>query len=239
MKKHVNHFIAVSESVKQNLINHHDILEGRIDVIHGFISPSNERIHPVLKKELNIPEESIIVGGCGGEPWRKGEDLFLQLAISVLRKTHDFPIYFVWLGGKHNEKELYQLHHDIETAGISNRVFLLPSVPNPMDYFIEMDIFAMTSREDPYPVVNLELASLGKPIVCFDDAGGSPEFVEADAGFIVPYLDVEAMAEKVSLLSKDKKLRTKLGERAREKVLSRHDINVAAPKILNVMRKFI
>ncbi|MDH6063711.1 hypothetical protein, partial [Umezakia ovalisporum] len=40
--------------------------------------------------------------------------------------------------------------------------------------------------------VCLEAASLGKPILCFDKAGGEPEFVEDDCGFIVPYLDLDA-----------------------------------------------
>ena len=31
--------------------------------------------------------------------------------------------------------------------------------------------------------------------VCFGEAGGAREFVEEDAGFVVPYLDVPAMAE--------------------------------------------
>ena len=41
-------------------------------------------------------------------------------------------------------------------------------------------------EEDPYTLVCLEAAALEKPYVCFEGAGGSPEFVEEDCGFVVP-----------------------------------------------------
>jgi len=95
----------------------------------------------------------------------------------------------------------------------------------------------LVSREDPFPLVCLEAASLGKPIVCFDKAGGMPEFVEDDCGFIVPYLDTEAMAEKIIELIKNPELRQRLGERARKKVKERFDVEVQAPKIFSLIQR--
>jgi glycosyltransferase involved in cell wall biosynthesis len=55
----------------------------------------------------------------------------------------------------------------------------------------------MTSREDPFPLVCIEVGMLGKPIVCFEKATGTAEIIEKGGGFIVPYLSVEGMAEKI------------------------------------------
>ena len=58
------------------------------------------------------------------------------------------------------------------------------------------DLLALTSREDPCPLVNMEAMESGLPVVAFDGAGGAPE-VLGDAGVCVPYLDVAAMAAAV------------------------------------------
>lgn len=110
------------------------------------------------------------------------------------------------------------------------------SKPNPLDYFSEFALFALMSREDPYPLVCLEAASLAKPIICFDQAGGEPEFVEDDCGFVVPYLNLDAMADKILLLIKSPDLRDKMGIQAKQKVVSRHHISVAAPQIIEIIR---
>jgi glycosyltransferase involved in cell wall biosynthesis len=65
------------------------------------------------------------------------------------------------------------------------------AVSNPLDYLSVFDIFALTSREDPYPLVVLEAALLQKPMVCFEKAGGAQDLIETDAGLIVPYLSLK------------------------------------------------
>jgi len=85
----------------------------------------------------------------------------------------------------------------------------------------------------------MEAAALGVPTVCFDGAGGGREFVEDDAGCVVPYLDVGAMAECVLDLLRNNELRTKLGRRARDKVRERHDIDVSAPKLLRIIERML
>ncbi len=243
VKSYTKHFIVVSEAVKEHLVTTHDIPEAQIEVIHGFIPISSltDRLDPLSnpRKELNIAADAFIVGSSGMETWRKGKDLFIQLAIAVLAKGGDVPIHFVWVGGRCNETETYQIRHDLHHAGITEQVHFVDHVTNPMDYYSQFDVFAMVSREDPFPLVNLEAAALGKPIVCFDGGGGSPEFVEDDAGFVVPYLDIAAMADKLILLARDNKLRADLGSRGCAKVAENHDIPVGARRILDVIEQYL
>jgi len=245
VKRCTTHYIAVSDAVKKNLVQAHGISENKVDVVHGFIpipkqdSNSFSLKSKDIRRSLNIPSNAFVVGASGFETWRKGKDLFVQMAYLLSQKLKDFPIYFIWVGGRNNGMDFYGIQHDIRHTGLENRVHFVEEVSNPLDYYAAFDIFAMTSREDPYPLVNLEVAALGKPIVCFENAGGSPEFVENDAGFIVPYLDIHLMAEKIITLAEDKELRKKLGYRAAQKVQERHDITVAAPKILKIIERFL
>ena len=63
-------------------------------------------------------------------------------------------------------------------------------------------------------------------------------FAETDCGYVVPYLDVEAFADKTATLLESPSLRREMGEQAREKARQRHDISVIAPKILDVIGRF-
>src|SRR2546425_8840604 len=96
------------------------------------------------------------------------------------------------------------------------------------------DVFVLTSREDPYPLVCLEAAALEKPIVCFANAGGASEFVEKDCGFVVPYLDMLAMADRIVSLIDSADRRRTMGTAARRKVKERHDVSRAAPHIADI-----
>jgi len=226
VKERTAHFIACSQAVKDNLVNRYNISLDNISVIHEFISIPDENAisaHHLLRRELKLPEDAFIVGSAGTRHLRKGPDLFMQLA-HCMRSKLNAPIHFVWLGGG---------------AKFDDYVHFLETKSNPLDYFAGFDLFALTSREDPYPIACLEAASLGKPILCFDKAGGEPEFVEKDCGFVVPSLDVDAMAERVIELYKNRGLLLQLGQNAAQKVRSRHKLEDNAPKILAIIKKYL
>jgi len=243
LKERVTHYIAASEAVKSNLVQNHGISEERIDVIHEFIPTqlNSAIIRPEsqsrIRKQLGIPPEALIVGACGSTIWRKGPDLFIQLARTVYQRQPDTRVDFVWVGGENAGPRFGELWHDVSLLGLEKYIHFLGDRPNPLDYFAAFDLFALVSREDPYPLVMLEAASVGKPVVCFDRAGGAKEFVEDDCGFVVPYLDLETMATQVLALCKDTKLRQRLGQRAMQKVRARHDVAHSASKIADIIER--
>lgn len=245
VKEYTNHYIAVSEAVQLNLVANHNIPEDKIDTVHEFIpvaasQESDQEVarHEVLQR-LNIPANAMIVGASGTLEWRKGPDLFVQLARSICGRQPSKPVHFVWIGGESRGPRFDQLMHDVAHAGLGGDVHFVGSQPNPLTYFAACDVFAMISREDPFPLVLLEAASLGKPIVCFDGSGGAKEFVEDDCGYVIPYLDVELMAVRVDRLLASVEVRDRFGRRAAEKVRQRHDVTIAAPKILSIIKRFL
>jgi glycosyltransferase involved in cell wall biosynthesis len=245
VKGYTSHYIAVSDAVRRNLVANHNIPEERIDTVHEFIpaTVSQEIDQGAARREvhqrLNISANAMIVGASGTLEWRKGPDLFVRLARSTRERQPSKPIHFVWIGAESGRPSFSQLMHDVAHAGLEGHVHFLGSQPDPLTYFAACDVFAMVSREDPFPLVLLEAASLGKPIVCFDGSGGAKEFVEDDCGYVIPYLDVKLMALRVDELLASEKARDRFGRRAAEKVLQRHDVTVAAPKILNIIKRFL
>jgi len=238
------HLIAVSNAVTKYYTGKFNYPEDRVSTFtlidHEFVDDkiANADYH-LLHKEFNIPEDAIIIGGCGNAEWRKGNDIFNWIAYDTLRKSSPLPVYFVWVG----VGEQHEIHDlilaDIQRMGLGDKIILIPPVPNAMDYISRFDIFLLSSREDPYPLVVTEAALNETPIVCFEKAGGAPELVEKDAGFVVPFMSVSAAADAIMELIVDPSLRNSMGRNAREKVLERHNTPNSIEKVKAIIQQYV
>jgi glycosyltransferase involved in cell wall biosynthesis len=241
--RHTNRFLAVSHAVRRNLIVNHNIKDEDIEMVPEFLPvgehcrSDSENARLEFIKRFALPDDAFIVGASGTPGWRKGSDLFVQVAGHVARIRPDAPIYFVWIGGPLSPTEWEYLAYDCERLGVAERVQFIDTQTDPKPLFRGMSAFAMVSREDPYPLVTIEAAAEAVPIVCFDQAGGTQELLEEDAGFVVPFLNTAAMAERIIELFDSPKLRIQLGDRVRAKVLERNDVNVVMPLIADVIRR--
>jgi glycosyltransferase involved in cell wall biosynthesis len=244
-KEHSDHFIAVSAAVKENLVRNLHVPAQQIDLVHEFIPvaeivrcPADEAKRSICR-QLNLPAASRLVGASGTTDWRKAPDLFIQVARAVRSRGFAEPVHFLWIGGEASGPVWGKLMHDALRAGVADCVHFLGTQTNPFPLYAGLDLFLLTSREDPFPLVMLENAAAGKPTVCFAESGGAPEFVGSDCGLVVPYLDTDAMAEAVLQLLGDAELQQQLGRQAAEKARTFHDMDVGATKILEIIERFL
>ena len=240
---HVTHFIAASGAVGDYLRARWTIAASKISVIHEFTSPppptsGNSDDRRRTREELGIAADEVLVGSCGTLDWRKGADLFLHVARLISSQAVAPAIKFVWVGANSSHPDTKRFLHDVRAAGLENSVGVVEATTEPWRYYAAMDMFALTSREDPFPLVMLEAAAAGLPIICFEGSGGGPEFVQTDAGYAAPYLNVEAFAARVRDLAADPAGRQHLGAAARNRVTSRFTIELQAPKLRAVIERF-
>jgi len=238
--QHTDCYIAASQAVADCLHETLGLPSEKIFPVHEFVATRLEGFDAAsarrrVREELKIPASAPVIGGSGTTDWRKSPDLFVQLARALQKRLAPKEVHFVWVGGDASGPEFGMLWHDVRRIGLEPFIHFVGHRENPRDYFAAFDVFALTSREDPYPLVVLEAAALGLPILGFEKSGGIGEFVENDAGFTVPYLDVDAMSARAAELLSNENLRRKLGARAREKAAQRHDVSVAAPRIVNII----
>jgi len=242
VRKCTDRFIAASPAVKHNLVENYGVASDVIDVVYEFIPVSDvtQATSPSksMRRQLQISEDGFVVCGSGLDAWRKGTDLFIRVASEVIKHSRR-PVFFIWVGGWLSEEEKAKHLSMSNQLGISENIHFTGMVGNPLDYFAIADAFALTSREDPFPLACLEAAALGKPILCFANAGGMPDFVENDAGFIVKQEDCGAMATKITYLIDHPDSTTALGMRAQLKVFERHDVDVGARQILEIISQLI
>jgi glycosyltransferase involved in cell wall biosynthesis len=97
------------------------------------------------------------------------------------------------------------------------------------------DVFVLPSREDPFPLVCLEAAATGLPVVAFREAGGMASFIEDDAGLVVEEIGGGSLAAAIRRLELDPELRSRLGHRGAAKVRERHDVADAARRIRQLL----
>jgi glycosyltransferase involved in cell wall biosynthesis len=216
--KHTDLFVAPSKAVKIFLQSAFKIGEDKVRELSYYI-PNNPE--PMAKEE-QTKNELFTVGGAGTTDWRKGADLFLSLAYSVAKKYPEAKVKFVWKGAV-GSLDLDRLQYDIKKASLQEFVFFESASDQMSAFYSSLDVFALTSREDPYPLVVLEAANQKVPTICFADTGGAVEFVEKSEGWTpVSYRDTDAMADAIIALYKDRQKLKQLGERAKMQLQRTH-----------------
>lgn len=225
----IDSFIAVSKFVKRNLIINYSVPEDRIKICYEFTQ---------IKKEKPLEGKSdFTVGGAGTVHWRKGSDLFIQVARYLKAHFPEIKAKFQWVG-RISDFERIILEADLEKAGLKEIVSFVGEKEKPFHYFSAFDIFLLPSREDPFPLVAIEMGMLGKPIICFEKATGTAEVLEKGGGYIAPYLDIKAMAKKIVFYYENREKLSKDGKRAKE-LFSDFIPENQAPQILGLMESVI
>lgn len=217
----VNSVLVVSEKVGEVLQKRCQLPSEKIKIFPPMVElfkGSRSKSLETLKTELQIPEHSQVVLGCGLAEWRKGTDIFVRVAKKVLKK--DPNVHFVWLGISSN---LFseEIKADCKMYNLEDRIHLIPVKSDVRPYFELADLFFLSSREDPFPLVMLEAASLGLPIVGFKGTGGIEDFAKGLDHILVENLDESEAAEliqiQLSFSEKEKNiLSEKLKNRAKE-----------------------
>ena len=224
-----DHLVAASQAVADNLVENHGVARDRIAVHHEFVTPVDPPADRAeARRRLGLPEHAFVVGGSGMLEWRKGPELFVRLAADVRRRT-DRPIVFLWVGGTDQGPLWAPLDHEAHHLGVADVVRFVGAQDRPGDWFGVLDAFALTSREDAFPLAALEAGSAGVPVVTFDTGG----MVELEGVVVVPYPDTEAFADALVDLGPG------AGARVAEAVRTRHLTEVGAPRLWQDLRRWL
>jgi len=224
---HIDFFLSPSEMVTQNLMFKYEIPQAKIETVYEFtkVRPYNDF------KKLNAVFQ---VGAAGTAHWRKGHDVFLQVARYIKNHHPDLNIKFTWIGAL-PEMEKCTIDADIKKMNLENIVIFTGAKLDPEEFYRDFDIFLLTSREDPFPLVCIEVGMLGKPIICFEKASGSAEVLNIGGGFVVPYLNIERMAEKVVFYYKNPGIMEQHGKEGQLQ-FSRFTPENICPKIWSILQ---
>ncbi|RFU12436.1 glycosyltransferase [Rhodobacteraceae bacterium W635] len=237
IREHAHRVIGGGPQVTHALKTDYGFLSENLLSGHSFIEPLPPDVDPEqsrvdARRSLGIPENRFVVMGCGIIHWRKSPDKFIETAELVLSNGIDAE--FVWLGGGEDQATC---EATVVEKGLECRVRFTGYEPDVARKLAAGDIFLLSSQEDPFPLVALYAAQAGLPIVCFKDAGGIEGFVNHGSGISVPYMDVPAMADAVTLYATDKERQKRDGQTGIGQIESRYTIDSVGPLLLHSLRE--
>jgi glycosyltransferase involved in cell wall biosynthesis len=151
---------------------------------------------PDLRARQGWPAERALVGFVGRLETVKGPDRLLEVA---QRGPRDAA--FVLIGGGSLADALARR---IAAEDLGARVALLGEVPDAAPYFAQLDALAMTSRHEGLPMVLLEAAAAGVPVVAYD-VGGVREVLDGGpAARRIPDGDAAAFSAALAAMLADR-----------------------------------
>lgn len=184
-----------------------------IKVIPNFIIST-----PNIKSEL----ENKVCLAVGRLSYQKGFDRLIKAWEIVHVKCPDWQLQIFGSG------ELYGvLQNMIIDGGLAESVHIYPPTSQIGLAYQNASVFLLTSHYEGLPMVLLEAFSYGLPVVSFDCKCGPKDLIEDGInGFLIPEGDINSLADKVSMILMDKKLRKKVGNAAFRSVMEYTEDNI-------------
>lgn len=165
--------------------------------LHSFVDLQeikfNENKVREIRKAWKAEPDDYVWVMSGTTSDRKGFDMLPDIA-------QQFPtgsrVHLVWVGNLGNDGLVYWTKE--RCKNITNvSIHLTGSQKEDYySYIAAADGFMLTSRQEPFGLVMVEAAWLGKPIVAFE-SGGPSEFVTPELGTLVPNLDIPLFVDRM------------------------------------------
>jgi glycosyltransferase involved in cell wall biosynthesis len=178
-----------------------------------LITKGRSYCRKALRKKYALEETAKIVIAIGGADLRKGADLFVETA-NIVTKTHK-NIYFIWIG-KVLEDVKYRLGKLLAVAPAPGNIIIEDCWQDTDIFYGGGDVFALTSREDPFPSVVLEAFDASMPVIAFDKCGGFTDIVSDSTGYLVTPFDSQEYAGAILNLLNNQKIKKCKGSAAKK-----------------------
>jgi len=231
--------IAISDAVKENLINYFGVDEARVSLIYNgidaqkFIRDLSGEEKARLKDKFGIKRNYSVIGMIARFTPDKGHDTLLYALCDIVKKKPDVQLVFVGDGDK--KRDIVELSQRLNLS--DNVVFVKPQI-NTVNALAVMDVFMFTpKRREGLGLAVLEALASGKPVVA-TDVGGVSSIVENNMnGFLVRPSEPGLLVEPVLRLLGDKAVYANMAQAGRETVVKKFSINGMADRTEDIYRE--
>ncbi len=193
LQNNITKVIAVSESVKEYLVNKKIFSKEKIEIIYNGINLPKQ-----IKKTKK--KNQIIIGTIGALTPLKGQKYLLKAARIALDNDCDIKLEIVGYG---NEKEKLELL--ARKLKIEKNIKFLGSVQNVKKTMQNWDIYAQSSFSESFGLATLEAMTNGLPIIA-TRVGATKEVVGKN-GILIEPGNEKSLASAIIKLTKNKKIR--------------------------------
>lgn len=165
----------------------------------------------VVREELGIPADVMVIGTVARLQRWKGVHVFLQAAAKLMKQNPALSVVVV--GGAHFSEPDYpaMLRSLVQDLGIGDRTIFtghrqdVPRLMNAFDIFVHSSI-----SPEPFGIVITEAMALGKPVIAVRSGGPAEILEDGISGLLVSPNDVDSLCEALSRLIQSDSLRNRL-----------------------------
>lgn len=152
------------------------------------------------------PKELITLGYIGQLIPHKRPELFIQIVKAIHQKRPHIQAIIAGDGASR-----LSLEHLVQVMELQNVVTFLGYVMDTKEVYNQIDIFILTSAQEPFGRVLIEAMANGIPVVA-SNVGGVSEVVQHNVtGYLVPDNDLDAFVQAVTTLIENPTLGDKMG----------------------------
>jgi glycosyltransferase involved in cell wall biosynthesis len=225
-----NHIIAVSQMVKNHLVDQ-GIHESKVSVVYnGIPAPTNLMTQAEAKKALGLSSSTPVIGTVSRVTANKGIE-YAILAIAEIAKHYPKLKYLVIGDGD----ALNATKALVLDCGIANNVVFAGYQSDVYSYLSAMDIMLFPSLQEAMGMALVE-AFLADVAVVGTNVGGIPEVVSEGCGITVPPMDAPALTEATLHLLSNPAERNRLTVNAHHKASSVFGVDVMLSRSERIYR---
>lgn len=240
--KKVTNAIAVSNVVKENLLQTCPISENKILIIPNFVDTSvfyiDEVKKQIIKKEFNLEEKDFIISiVCKEKGINAYKSLFDNLTEAFKNNKN---IKFIFLGDSYRGEEHFSeaLRDFCIKNNYKNVIF--PGIKFNLNELLQFsDIFIYNSAEESFSTRVIEAMSCGNIIVCNKQSGINGIIENEKNGFVIDELQSDLIIKKIKELIVNKELYESIQQNGKESVKNNFDMNLHTDKLLNLYKELI
>ena len=195
----------------------------------------NAAVRNRLAERLGIPNGVPVIGFVGRFTRDKGIPE-LVAAFGQLRQT--WPDLRLLLVGDFEDGDPVSpgIRHQIETdSHIVRTGFVADAAP----YYGLMEVVALPTYREGFPVVSIEAQACGVPVVTTTATGAVDSIVDGITGFFVPVGNAPALAARIDQLLRDPQLRARMGQSGRALVVREFRQEAVGQALLEEYRRML
>lgn len=230
----VGWYLAADEPTADELRGTRGVAPDRVTVrsrpivgAHGC--PGSDQVRKA-RRTAGIPDGAPVVAIPAVPDWVDHPDLTIALAWELHRRRPSNPPHIRWHGGPYDERRRWPMEHELRRMGLDT--VHLDHTPSPTDAGLSPvatgDVVVLPTRGPSGVDAMLHAQSWCVPALCWSNHPAAEE-VQAWTDGVVPFPDVEGMADRVLTLLDDEARRRRLGaDHRRGEMLQRDAETVVA-----------
>jgi glycosyltransferase involved in cell wall biosynthesis len=220
----VDHVTIVSQAAADRFVRDGIVPRELLKVVPNGVNPEHFRDVPATEREslrraMGLESEFVWLAVGRFQPAKDYPNLLRAFA----RVRERFPAAILLLVGQGPlQSETETLAHALGLGGQVRFLGVRQDVPDLMSV---ADAFVMSSAWEGMPIVLLEAAAAGLPIVATLAGGNHEVILEGESGFLVPPRDAEALGSAMlRLMELSDAQRASMGQRGRQRVRTEYGL---------------